>query len=424
MARIGCIALPETGHLNPLIALGAELARRGHEVILVNPPDAERLARAAGLGFRAVAAAAFPPGTFVACNRELSALSGVRASLGSSRWSTRYADGVLEDAPAVLSALGADLLVIDQIDLATHAVAAHLGVPFVTVCCCLLMNEDAHQPVWNVEPAPDPPALTPGNRRWRAFVRHLLDPYVERAQRFRERAGLGRVASLGDFWSPLAQISQQPEGLEFPRELPPHFHFAGPFANPAAREPVPFPWERLDGRPLVYAAFGSQVNGDLQRAVAIAEACRRLDAQLVLSFGGAAPPDALSSLPGTPVVVAYAPQLELLGRARAMVTHAGLNSVLECLMRGVPMVAIPITNDEPAIAARLARAGVGVVVPPEACDVARLEAALAAVVFGDDVREATACLQRDIGPGGLGRAGDIIDEVLATGRPVLRESAA
>lgn len=424
MARIGCIALPETGHLNPIVALGAELARRGHEVTIFNPPDAERLARAAGLGFAAVGAGAFPPGAFAARHRELSGLSGVRASLGSARWSTRYADAVLADAPAAFAAARLDLLVIDQIDLASHVVAAHLGVPFVTVCCCLLMNEDAHQPVWNVEPAPDPPALTPANRRWRAFVRHLFEPYVERAQRYCEGAGLGRVESLGDFWSTLAQISQQPAALEYPRDLPACFHFAGPLVSPSARESVPFPWERLDGRPLVYASFGSQVHADRPCAVAIAEACHRLGAQLVLSSGAASSPDALAALAGAPIVVPYAPQLELLGRARAMVTHAGLNSVLECLMAGVPMVAVPITNDAPAVAARVVRAGAGVVVPPAACGVEKMEAALGEVIGGSACREAAVRLQRAIGTGGLDRAGDIIDEVVATGRPVLRVDAA
>jgi UDP:flavonoid glycosyltransferase YjiC (YdhE family) len=40
----------------------------------------------------------------------------------------------------------------------------------------------------------------------------------------------------------------------------------------------------------------------------------------------------------------------------------GLNTALECLTQGVPMVAIPITNDQPGVAARIAEKKTGLVV--------------------------------------------------------------
>jgi UDP:flavonoid glycosyltransferase YjiC (YdhE family) len=59
------------------------------------------------------------------------------------------------------------------------------------------------------------------------------------------------------------------------------------------------------------------------------------------------------NLEGAPFVVPFAPQLELLRRAAITITHAGLNTALESLAQGVPMVAIPITNDQPGVASRL-----------------------------------------------------------------------
>jgi UDP:flavonoid glycosyltransferase YjiC (YdhE family) len=61
-------------------------------------------------------------------------------------------------------------------------------------------------------------------------------------------------------------------------------------------------------------------------------------------------------------VVSYAPQRQLLQRASALITHAGLNTALEALVQGVPMVAIPITNDQPGVASRLERLGVAEIV--------------------------------------------------------------
>jgi UDP:flavonoid glycosyltransferase YjiC (YdhE family) len=58
-------------------------------------------------------------------------------------------------------------------------------------------------------------------------------------------------------------------------------------------------------------------------------------------------------------VVSSAPQIELLKRAVLCITHAGLNTTLESLGQGVPMVAIPIGYDQPGVAARIAYHGAG-----------------------------------------------------------------
>jgi zeaxanthin glucosyltransferase len=49
----------------------------------------------------------------------------------------------------------------------------------------------------------------------------------------------------------------------------------------------------------------------------------------------------------------------LLKRASLCITHAGLNTTLEALAQGVPMVAIPIGYEQPGIAARIAHHGAG-----------------------------------------------------------------
>lgn len=53
-----------------------------------------------------------------------------------------------------------------------------------------------------------------------------------------------------------------------------------------------------------------------------------------------------------------------------VISHAGLNTTLTALGCGVPVLAIPITNEQPCIAARLLACGAGRVMP-----VQRLQAA-------------------------------------------------
>ena len=96
---------------------------------------------------------------------------------------------------------------------------------------------------------------------------------------------------------------------------------------------------------------------------AIAEACRGLDADVVISLGGGGAAERVGKLPGDPIVVPFAPQLELLAKASLTITHAGMNTALETLAHGVPAVAIPVGNDQPGVAARLKWSGAGEFLP-------------------------------------------------------------
>jgi len=105
-----------------------------------------------------------------------------------------------------------------------------------------------------------------------------------------------------------------------------------------------FPFlERLTGQPLIYAS-GTVQNTKQEIFYCIAAACDQLDVQLVLSHGGGMNAEAVEGLPGSPLVVEYAPQLELLAKARLTITHAGLNTVLDSLSSGVPLVAIRMNS--------------------------------------------------------------------------------
>ena len=73
--------------------------------------------------------------------------------------------------------------------------------------------------------------------------------------------------------------------------------------------------------------------------------------------------ESLGPLPENVIATSYAPQLELLEKASLTVTHGGLNTVLDSLSCGVPMIVVPLTYEQPAIAMRVARIGAGKVLP-------------------------------------------------------------
>ena len=176
--------------------------------------------------------------------------------------------------------------------------------------------------------------------------------------------------------SKLAVITQTPRQFDFKgAPWPPHFHYAGPLHDHDGREQVDFPWEKLTGEPLIYASLGSLVNGHPRIYRTILAAVETLTGiQVVLSIGKNVNHDDLGPIPvpANTLVVRTAPQIDLLKRAALCITHAGLNTTLEALAQGVPMVAIPIGYDQPGVAARIAHHGVGEFMEVEDLTVERL----------------------------------------------------
>ncbi len=135
--------------------------------------------------------------------------------------------------------------------------------------------------------------------------------------------------------------------------------------------------------------------------------------QLVISLGGGLDQERLGVLAGDPVVVRFAPQLEIVKLASAVITHAGLNTVLESLTEGLPLVCIPLGNDQPGVAARVAARGAGVVVPRRKLNQARLRSAVRAVLEEGKYRQAARVIQTAIqSVDGLELAADLVEEAL------------
>jgi zeaxanthin glucosyltransferase len=318
-------------------------------------------------------------------------------------------------------------LLVDQVTLAGGTIAEFLDLPFITVCNALLVNREAGVP----------PYFTPWQYRdswWarsryrlgNAIVNRLTQPLVDRANAQRRQWNLVPCTSREDFYSPLAQICQLPAEFDFPRRnLALCFHYVGPFQEPSGLEPVSFesitfPFEQLSEKPLVYASLGTLQNRNWSIFQTIAEACVGLDVQLVISLGNPNAQVSDVSLPGSPVVVSYAPHQQLIDRASLVVTHAGMNTTIGSLSSGVPLVAIPITNEQPGIAARIAWTGTGEVVPLKRLSAGSLQQAIKRVLAEGSYKENALRLQAAIKrAGGLSRAASIVEQVVFTRKPAL-----
>jgi MGT family glycosyltransferase len=427
MSKIGCFSYSGVGHVSPLLALAAQLQKRGHDVTFFQLADLKSRIEAAGVRFVAFGEDELPEGSLIRELEDLSKLEGTAAFERVIASVVREARLVLRDAPALLEEHGINFLVIDECCDAAATVARTRCIPFVSCALALTRCDDPNLPGWACPlPYSDDPAIVTQYAFWRSAVSAAAAPLREVVNAERQRFGLPPIEHVVETHSDLATISQQPAAFDFPRqELPRSFHYTGPFIDVAGRPEVPFPWDQLDGRPLVYASLGTLQNQLPEIFHMIAEACAGLNVQLVLALGGGLQPEQLTALRGDPLVFSYVPQPQLLERAAVMITHAGMNSTLECLAGGVPMVAIPITHDQPTIARRIEWTKTGRMIPLQELTVERLQDAVHDVLTNPVYRDRTTQLRQAIRDAdGLNRAADIVEMVMRTGQPVFREAAA
>ena len=413
MAHFGVLCYQGAGHLNPLITLSRELLSRGHRVTFFLPREFEPRIREQGLEFFPIDVSEVKPArrnNGSATQPTSGWIEGTRARL--SRLDKEI--GVyMREYLAVVSAVGVDALLMGEITLAGPTVAQILRIPYFVVSTSI-----PHNFGWSA-----PPALLP-HRTWqeelqarifqvsifcmRGPVRRVLD-------RHRRQAGLGSVADIGRTFPELAHITQWPKCLDTPREeLPDRFFYTGPFVDRDARSSIEFPWQRLNGQPLVYASLGTTRKADPEIYHRIASACAGLDLQLVVTLGGRRDLESFTNLPGNPLVIENAPQLDLLERADLVITHAGPNTALEALLFGKPMLALPVALDQPAVATHLERLGVAEVLPPQQRSAGEIRQALLKLRTKSRYLEAAKVIQTQLQSlRGAAQAASIIEEGLA-----------
>ena len=327
---------------------------------------------------------------------------------------------MLNSLPATLTAAAVDAVVLDTALPYTELAPMSLGMPYAHVASALHFDYSGYTPLYDWPHETNPTALARNRKGVESFLETLAHPTIAIGRAYAERIGLDV-----DWDNPSATISKLAWITQCPREFdfesshwPPQFHHTGPFHDGAGRMEVDFPWERLTGEPLIYASMGTMLDGlaDVFRTITAATA-KHKGFQLVLSVGDQLDPEQIGSLPSNTILVKRAPQLELLKRASVCITHAGLNTVLESLAQGVPQVAIPVTVDQPGVAARIAEKKTGLVVPLKKLTLSHLLLLLDQVFNEPTYRDNARYFQKVIAEtNGLSVAADLVEESLGVTR--------
>ena len=397
-----CVGLP--GHLNPMTALARQLQARNHEVVFLYSSGAGGLPFVCG-----------PEKDHI--NEKLPEISkkqGLDALQFSLRVILAQSEAILKSLPAVVQENGVDALIIDAVQFYAELGAMRLGMPYVHVSTGVHHDFSGYTPLclygW---PHETTPAALARNREGVVKAIDLLESVNGGVKAHAENIGL-RIDwnDLDSTVSPLALITQVPRAFDFESShWLSQFHHTGPFSDGKGREKVDFPWERLTGEPLIYASMGTILNGqvDVFRTI-VAAVAKNKNLQLVLSIGDQLDPKQIGPVPPNAIIAKRVPQLELLKQTTVCITHAGLNTALESLAQGVPQLAIPVTYDQPGVAARIAHHKTGVVTSLDKLTVDHLALRLEEVLTNPTYRDNASKLQKEITEAnGLSAAADLIE---------------
>jgi MGT family glycosyltransferase len=192
--------------------------------------------------------------------------------------------------------------------------------------------------------------------------------------------------------------------------FPDHFAFVGPVKPKPVGGDFPWPWlDEGGGLPVVLVSLGETDGPAGERFCRVAaEAVRDLDVRAVI----VAPPAAVPDPPPNVLVRERVPQSALLKRVSAVVGLGDHASVCEALSGGLPLVIAPVRGDQPVVARQVAEAGAGVAVRYGRVQPGELRSALGAVLNEPGFGEAAARLAASFdAAGGAAEAADRLEKL-------------
>ncbi|WP_296267975.1 glycosyltransferase [Pseudomonas sp. UBA6562] len=415
MSHFAVVAPPYPSHFQALQAVAGHLLERGHRVTFFQQADAARWLSDARMGFTALGSTSHPPGSLTQAlelaarpNGPLRLRRLIRQLAGTSAM-------LCEQLPDALRHAQVDALLCDQMEPAGALIGEALGLPIVSMACALPVNREPGLPLPVMPFAPGRDArLYEGTEQVHDWLMKPLQAVIDATC---QRYGLPSRQGMHTCLSPLAQISQTLAPFDFPRQaLPAHFHAVGPWRRGGSVEGE---WLLDPQRPLVFASLGTLQGHRFSLFLRIAQACKALDVQLLLAHCGGLDAAQQTRLrySGASIVTDYAPQQWAVRAAQVVISHGGLNTVLDAVAAHTPLLVMPIAFDQPGVAARVAYHGLGEVLPRWAGPrriAASLERLLACTAT--DHPALSEALNT---AGGAMRAADIIERAVTTGRPVL-----
>lgn len=362
--RVLFTVMPALSHLRPALPVARELRSRGWDVAVAASAPMRPAVEREGFGFHPVgpdweeadAARTFP---------ELATMPLDEQGLWwvSDIFADRAARPAARDLVDVLAEGSVDLVVRDYWDFGAWAAAEAAGVPAAVVGLTMFT-------------AP-------------ADMRAFIGP---RLQELRASVGLDPDPALASLYAG-PYLDLLPPSYQL--EVPPDVVRMRP-VEVADPPPGPPAWlASPPDRPLVLVTFGTVFNSVPGIFETVVEGLADEPVDVLVTTGRDRELD-LADLPRNVRVEPFVAHDRVLPRCAAVVCHAGFGTTMAALAHDLPIVAVPLSADQPVHAARCRELGVATVLDHEAMGAEEVRAAVRGTIADPALRRRAAELGAEI----------------------------
>lgn len=426
MSKILISSLPASGHLNPLIAIAQALQARGHDVAIATDPSYHAQLERAGLTPLPLR---YPDGAVPTIIRQFQK---------PARWISQfhpkppesyffdYLDQLVAQLIHIIKGFRPDVLLTDLNFYAGPIAAEACQLPYATYCAIVNTHRSADSPPYGLG-SDWVPVGHPIRWLWPWLnipVEVVLWRHDLLINKIRRHYGLPLIKGGMLAHSPYLSMIPTTDAYEYPRRtVPPQMMYVGPVTSPKRGETHDdFPWEWLaDNRPTLYVSMGTIVGGQriFQNVIDIAHGARW---KAVLAVGRETDIARFYDVPDNVLIRNFVPQLDLLPRVDAVVSHGGNNTVSETLLHGLPLLVIPMSADQPESAGRVKACGAGLRLRPGLATGERLRHAIEAILFDVRFREGAQTVMHSYHQtNGAQTCAVLIEGLIASQKPLYRQ---
>jgi MGT family glycosyltransferase len=336
--HLAFVSIPAHGHVNPTLPLVQELVRRGHRVSYATSEKFRDVVESTGATLLPMPGEmpVRPPGF------DPAAMAGTMDQfMDTARAGVAFLEERLaQDRP--------DALLFDGMTVAGRFAAEKLGLPDIALQPTYASNE--HYSLRS--------ELMPAGRG------QLPPEYLQLFQKMHELSDR-LAAELGV--KPGNPMDGMPASLNIvfiPREFQfagdtfdERFHFVGPSLGSRIADNG---WQPPDSsKPLLFISLGTTFNDQPDFFRTCLEAFGDDRWQVAMAVGEQVDPADLGPIPDNVEIRTYFPQPAVLQHADLFLSHTGMNSTMESLYSGVPIVAVPQQPEQEANARQVEELGLG-----------------------------------------------------------------
>lgn len=342
MSKVLFLSIPAHGHINPTLGLVNELVKQGEEITYFCSEDFKEKIEKTGAKFKSYRVEL----SLFKRKHKTSSDMGADKLLDYINETLKSSDKIIKDILNQIEGKKFDYIMYTAMFPFGSIIAQILKIPSVSSFAVFATPKELrsqHKELMNENLIKNHP---------------VIETYKKVSRQIKEEFNVEMSHNIFDLFFNKGDINIAYTSKYFvahPEYYDDSFKFIGPPIYDR-KENLDFPFEKLEGRKVVYISLGTVFNNtDSNLYDIFFKTFGNTDEVVVMAAYNVDLSE--FDIPNNFIVRNYVPQSEVLKYTDVAITHAGMNSTSDLLYNNVPFVAIPIGADQPYMAKRAEELG-------------------------------------------------------------------